>query len=180
LGIGLAVVKELVELHGGAISVNSRGRGTGATFAVLFPCIDAAVPIEMPEEKVPSLQGLSVLAVDDNADSLDVMKAILGEAGATFSVASSGAEALRVWRDRPSDVVLCDLAMPGMSGFQLLEHIRELDRKAGRVTPAIAVTAHASEEQVARSAQAGFQNHVAKPFNSSQLVRAIYAARMRV
>jgi signal transduction histidine kinase/CheY-like chemotaxis protein len=180
LGIGLAVVKELVELHGGAISVYSRGRGTGATFSVLFPCVDAAVPLEMPEENVPSLAGVSVLAVDDNADSLDVLKAILGEAGARFEVAESGLEALQFWRVRPSDVVLCDLAMPGMSGFQLLEQIRELDRQAGRVTPAIAVTAHASEEQIARSAQAGFQNHVAKPFNSSQLVRAIYAARMRV
>jgi signal transduction histidine kinase/ActR/RegA family two-component response regulator len=180
LGIGLAVVKELVELHGGAISVNSRGRGTGATFSVLFPCIDATVPHAVPEERVPSLAGLSVLAVDDNADSLDVLRAILADAGAKYSVAASGAEALEVWREGPSDVVLCDLAMPGMSGFQLLAQIRELDRQAGRVTPAIAVTAHASEEQVARSAQAGFQNHVAKPFNSSQLVRAIYAARMRV
>jgi len=180
LGIGLAVVKELVELHGGSIQVNSRGRGTGATFSVLLPCVDATVPLEMPEENVPSLVGLSVLAVDDNADALDVLKAILAEAGADFSLAASGAEALQAWRERPSDVVLCDLAMPGMSGFQLLEQIRELDRKAGRVTPAIAVTAHASEEQIARSAQAGFQHHVAKPFNSSQLVRAIYAARMRV
>ena len=180
LGIGLAVVKELVELHGGAISVHSRGRGTGATFSVLFPCIDATVPHEVPEEKVPSLAGLSVLAVDDNADSLDVLRAILADAGANYSVAASGAEALEFWRVGPSDVVLCDLAMPGMSGFQLLAQIRELDRQAGRVTPAIAVTAHASEEQVARSAQAGFQHHVAKPFNSSQLVRAIYAARMRV
>jgi signal transduction histidine kinase/ActR/RegA family two-component response regulator len=180
LGIGLAVVKELVELHGGAISVNSRGRGTGATFSVLFPCIDATVPHAAPQERVPSLAGLSVLAVDDNADSLDVLRAILAEAGANFSLAGSGAEALQFWREAPSDIVLCDLAMPGMSGFQLLAHIRELDRQAGRVTPAIAVTAHASEEQIAKSAQAGFQNHVAKPFDSSQLVRAIYAARMRV
>ncbi len=135
--------KELVELHGGAISVNSRGRGAGAPFSVLFPCIEATVPLEMPEEKVPSLAGVSVLAVDDNADALDVLKAILG-------------------------------------GFRLLEQIRELDREAGRVTPAIAVTAHASEEQIARSAQAGFQNHVANPFSGDQLVRAIDAARMRV
>jgi signal transduction histidine kinase/CheY-like chemotaxis protein len=180
LGIGLAVVKELVELHGGVINVNSRGRGTGATFSVLFPCVDATVPLHAPEEKVPSLTGLTVLAVDDNIDSLDVLKAILADAGAHITIARSGAEALEFWRDRPYDVVLCDLAMPGMSGFQLLGHIRELDRQAGRVTPAIAVTAHASEEQVARSAQAGFQNHVAKPFDSSQLVRAIYSARMRV
>jgi signal transduction histidine kinase/ActR/RegA family two-component response regulator len=180
LGIGLAVVKELVELHGGAIHVNSRGRGTGATFSILLPCVDALLPHAAPEEKVPSLAGVSVLAVDDNVDSLDVLRAILAEAGADAAVAASGAEALAFWRERPPDVVLCDLAMPGMSGFQLLAQIRELDRTAGRVTPAIAVTAHASEEQVARSAQAGFQHHVAKPFNSSQLVRAIYAARMRV
>ncbi|HUR21886.1 MAG TPA: ATP-binding protein [Vicinamibacterales bacterium] len=180
LGIGLAVVKELVDLHGGAISVTSGGRGTGAAFSVLFPAIEAPVALEMPEERTPSLTGLSVLAVDDNADSLDVLKAILGDAGASYDVAGSADEALQLWRERPPDVVLCDLAMPGMSGFQLLEQIRELDRLAGRVTPAIAVTAHASEEQIARSAQAGFQNHVAKPFDSSELVRAISAARMRV
>ncbi len=180
LGIGLAVVKELVELHGGAIHVDSRGRGAGATFTALFPCVDATVAHEVPEEGLPSLAGVSVLAVDDNADSLDVLRAILEETGANASTALSGAEALECWRDHPADVVLCDLAMPNMSGFQLLAQIRELDRKAGRVTPAIAVTAHASEEQVARSAQAGFQNHVAKPFTSSQLIRAIHAARMRV
>jgi signal transduction histidine kinase/CheY-like chemotaxis protein len=180
LGIGLAVVKELVELHGGAIHVNSRGRGAGATFSALFPSIEAAEQPESPEEKIPSLQGVSVLAVDDNADSLELMKAILADAGAKFAAATSGPEALEAWRDHPADVVLCDLAMPGMSGFQLLARIRELDSRAGRVTPAIAVTAHASEEQIARSAQAGFQNHVSKPFDNSQLVRAIYAARLRV
>ena len=180
LGIGLAVVKELVELHGGAIHVHSGGRGTGATFSALFPSIQAVQSVDPPEDRAPSLRGVSVLAVDDNADSLEVMKAILSEAGADFSIATSGPEALQAWRDRPSDVVLCDLAMPGMSGFQLLAQIRELDSRAGRVTPAIAVTAHASEEQIARSAQAGFQNHVSKPFDNSQLVRAIYAARLRV
>ena len=180
LGIGLAVVKELVELHGGAIHVNSRGRGTGASFSALFPSIEAVESVEQPEDRAPSLLGVSVLAVDDNADSLEVMKAILSEAGAQFSLATSGPEALQAWREHPADVVLCDLAMPGMSGFQLLAQIRELDSRAGRVTPAIAVTAHASEEQIARSAQAGFQNHVSKPFDNSQLVRAIYAARLRV
>jgi len=180
LGIGLAVVKELVELHDGEIGVESPGPGAGATFTVTFPCIESDLPDDTPEERVPSLAGVSVLAIDDNRDSLDVLKAVLDSAGAETRLASSGEEALALWRQKPADVLLCDLAMPGMSGFQLLWHIRELDRQAGRVTPAIAVTAHTSEEQVARSAQAGFQNHISKPINSGQLIRVIHAARTRV
>ncbi len=180
LGIGLAVVKELVELHQGKIRVESPGPGTGTTFTVMFPCVESGLPEEIPEERVPSLSGVSVLAVDDNQDSLEVLKAVLEASGAETRLAPSGDEALAQWHREPADVLLCDLAMPGMSGYQLLGHIRELDRQAGRVTPAIAVTAHASEEQVARSAQAGFQNHISKPINSGQLVRAIHAARTRV
>jgi signal transduction histidine kinase/ActR/RegA family two-component response regulator len=180
LGIGLSVVKELVELHGGTIRAESAGRGKGATFTVTFPCAIAQLPESAPEEVVPSLAGVSVLAVDDNLDSLEVLREVLAQAGAGARVAATGEEALDIWRRAPSDVLLCDLAMPGMSGFQLLARVRELDRVAGRVTPAIAVTAHASDEQVARSAQAGFQNHIAKPFDSAQLVRAIHAARTRV
>jgi CheY-like chemotaxis protein len=180
LGIGLAVVKELVDLHGGTIRAESPGRGQGATFTLTFPCLPSVVPLQVEEERTASLAGLSVLAVDDNLDSLDVLGAVLAHAGADARVAATGADAVAMWHDAPADVLLCDLAMPGMSGFQVLSEIRELDRKAGRVTPALAVTAHASEEQVARSAQAGFQNHIAKPFNSRQLVRAIDAARLRV
>jgi signal transduction histidine kinase/ActR/RegA family two-component response regulator len=180
LGIGLAVVKELVELHGGVARVESLGRGKGASFTVSFPCVDTTVPCESADEQAPSLAGCYVLAVDDNADTRELLQTLLTDAGARVRVAASGEEALDIWEREPADVVLCDLAMPGMSGFQVLARIRELDRKAGRVTPAIAVTAHASEEQIARSAQAGFQHHIAKPFNNHQLVRVIHTARRRV
>jgi signal transduction histidine kinase/CheY-like chemotaxis protein len=181
LGIGLAVAKELVELHGGTISVASAGRGRGATFTVRLPAAPASqVPPPDQEYRLPSLKGVSVLAVDDNADALDVLQALLVDVGAEVRLATTGAEALEIWRRRPSDVLLCDLAMPGMSGFELVARIREIDRNAGRVTPAIAVTAQASEEQVAMSIQAGFQAHIAKPFHREQLVRAIIAARGRV
>ncbi len=181
LGIGLAVARELVELHGGSISVESAGKNQGATFTVRLPTEGSArLPLHDAEYRAPSLIGLSVLAVDDNADTLEVLQVQLTATGAEVHTASSGMDALEIWRQQPHDVLLCDLAMPGMSGFDLVAQIRDIDRQAGRVTPAIAVTAHASEEQVALSVQAGFQAHVAKPFHREQLVRAIIAARGRV
>ena len=180
LGIGLAIAKELVELHGGFVRAESAGRGQGARFSVVLPRFVGQEHAHTSEERPPSLAGISVLAVDDNLDSIEILEAALTKAGATVRVASSGAEALDLWRQELSDVLLCELAMPKMSGFELLAQVRELDRAAGRVTPAIAVTAHAGEEEVARSAQAGFQMHVAKPFDANRLIRAVGTARTRV
>jgi signal transduction histidine kinase/ActR/RegA family two-component response regulator len=180
LGIGLAVVKELVELQGGTLKAESAGRGSGATFSIRFPCATGDVPCEDDEDRMPSLQGISILAVDDNADSLDVLEAVLLEAGARVRTATSGAAALERWQREPADVLLCDIAMPYMSGYELLTRIRDLDRLSGRMTPAIAVTAHATDELVARSAQAGFQLHIAKPFDRKQLLKAIVTARIRI
>lgn len=180
LGIGLAVVKELVDLHGGTLHAHSDGRGKGATFTARFPCVVADIPCDEVEDRMPSLNGISILAVDDNPDSLEVLEAVLIDAGATVRTALSGAQALELWQRESSDVLLCDIAMPLMSGYELLSRIRDLDRQAGRVTPAIAVTAHATDEQVARSAQAGFQMHIAKPFDRKQLLKAIVTARNRV
>jgi CheY-like chemotaxis protein len=136
--------------------------------------------IDQADDAPPLLTDVSVLAVDDNADALELLEAALSQAGATVRVASSGAEAVELWQAAPFDVLLCDLAMPRMSGYELLAVIRELDRKKGRLTPAIAVTAHATEEQVARSAQAGFQVHVAKPFDANRLIRAVSLARNKI
>jgi signal transduction histidine kinase len=179
LGIGLAVVKELVGLHGGSLKAESPGPGAGATFSVQFPCVNSALPIEH-DDRLPSLSGLSILAVDDNADSLDVLEAVLVEAGARVHTATSGAAALERWQREPADVLLCDIAMPYMSGYELLTRIRDLDRLSGRMTPAIAVTAHATDELVARSARAGFQLHIAKPFDRTQLLKAIVTAQSRI
>ncbi len=180
LGIGLAVVKELVELQGGTLQALSGGRGNGATFSIRFPCVDHVVPCNDEEERLPSLAGISVLAVDDNTDSLEVLEAVLADAGARVRTATSGAAALERWQREPADVLLCDIAMPYMSGYELLPRIRDLDRLSGRMTPAIAVTAHATDELVARSAQAGFQLHIAKPFDRKQLLKAIVTARIRI
>ncbi len=180
LGIGLAVVKELVGLHGGTIHAHSGGREKGATFTVRFPCVTSELPCDDEPDRMPSLAGISVLAVDDNPDSLEVLEAVLIDAGARVRTALSGAQALELWQQETVDVLLCDIAMPSMSGFELLSRVRELDRQAGSVTPAIAVTAHATEEQVARSAQAGFQMHIAKPFDRKQLLKAIGTARSRI
>jgi signal transduction histidine kinase/ActR/RegA family two-component response regulator len=180
LGIGLAVVKELVELQGGTLKAESGGRGSGATFSIRFPCVDREVACNDEEERLPSLAGISVLAVDDNTDSLEVLEAVLADAGAHVRTATSGAAALERWQREPADVLLCDIAMPYMSGYELLLRIRDLDRLSGRMTPAIAVTAHATDELVARSAQAGFQLHIAKPFDRKQLLKAIVTARIRI
>ena len=179
LGIGLTIAKELVERHGGVIGVESGGRGHGATFTVTLPMSVTHDVSDLADDAPPPLTDISVLAVDDNPDALEVVEAALTRAGATVRLASSGAEALELWRVSPADVLLCDLAMPRMSGHELLAVIREIDRKHGRMTPAIAVTAHATEEQVARSAQAGFQMHMTKPFDANRLIRAVSAARGR-
>jgi CheY-like chemotaxis protein len=181
LGLGLAIVKELTELHGGTVHVASGGPGRGASFTVKLPAFitvgrGADAPAALAQ--TPRLDGVTVLVIDDNPDALDVAALTLGEAGASVAAATSGAEGLARLERQPADVVLCDIAMPGMDGFMVLEGIRALDRRTGRRTPVIAITAYASEEYRARCADAGFAGHMAKPYDTAQLVRAVarYAA----
>ena len=176
LGLGLAIVKEVVELHGGTVTARSNGPGTGATFEVRLPTSRmAAAPggSSSEEPAAPSLAGVHVLAVDDNADALDVVVAALTEAGAKVSVAQDGQQAVEQWMQHPADILLCDLAMPRMSGFEVLAQIREIDARAGRFTPALAISAHASEDKQTRSLRAGFLQHVVKPFQPRDLVRRV-------
>ncbi len=179
LGLGLAIVKELTELHGGQVQAASDGPERGATFTVTIPALD--VPGEpvtgITGSLVPRLDGLTVLAVDDNQDALDILTATLADAGATVRVAASGAEALEDLQHLPADLVICDLAMPGMDGFEVLGHVRDLDATKGRSTPVLALSAYASREYRQRCIDAGFRGHIAKPFAPPDLIRAIAAMR---
>ncbi|MGE0448182.1 MAG: ATP-binding protein [Vicinamibacterales bacterium] len=180
LGLGLAIVKELTELHGGSASVESLGTDRGAVFTVTLPRL-ARSPRQRDEEAIvdlgplPRLDGSSVLVVDDNVDALDVISQALAGAGAAVRSAASGAEAVAEWTRQPADVLLCDLAMPGMDGFEVLHRITEIDGRAGRASPAIAVTAYASDEYRNRCLRAGFIGHLAKPIRMSDAIRAVAA-----
>jgi CheY-like chemotaxis protein len=128
------------------------------------------------EINASALDTVSVLAVDDNGDALDLVALALGAAGARVRTVTSGIEALQEWQRQPADVLICDLAMPGIDGFDLLRRIRELDRVSGRVTRAVALSAHATAEYRQRSSEAGFLHHLNKPYRRSELVRAVAAA----
>jgi len=182
LGLGLAIVKELTELHGGVVGVRSEGQGKGAQFVVRLPALVALDPGALEpaaEATLPglALAGLRVLAVDDNVDALDVLSATLAGAGAEVRVAQSGAAAIALWQTQPADVLVCDLAMPQMDGFEVL---RELQLKSpNQAVRAVALTAHASQDYVSRTTAAGFNGHVAKPYAAAQLIAAVAGAAAR-
>ena len=175
LGLGLAIVKELTELHGGSVQARSAGQGQGATFVIRLPqLVSAATTVARgSSDELPplALQGLRVLAVDDHADARDVLSIALSTAGAEVTAAKSGRDALAAWDGGRYDVIICDVAMPGIDGFELLRRIR--NTPAGRTIPAIAVTAHASAEHRARSRAAGFDEHIAKPYRNAELLQNI-------
>ncbi len=182
LGLGLAIVKELVELHGGSVLAESAGPGRGARFIVRLPAL-AGFHAELPPppaEAGERLDGVAVLAVDDNADALEVLAAALAGRGARVRTALGGEAAIAAWAQEPADVLVCDLAMPLVTGFDVLRAVRAQDAARGRVTPAIAVSAHASESHQAEALRAGFAAYVAKPFEAPELVRAISGALGRV
>lgn len=177
LGLGLSIVKEVTELHGGTVTAESSGVGKGASFRVRLPASSEAslnaVSREPEETSIPRLDGVRVLVVDDNADALDVLVEVLREAGAEVRGARSGAEAVEMFDADPPDVVLCDIAMPEMDGFAVLAEIRKRDERAERRTSAIAVSAHGSLSDRRRSLEAGFQEHVAKPYRVSHLAEVM-------
>jgi CheY-like chemotaxis protein len=179
LGLGLALVKHLVEAHGGTVTAHSDGPGRGATFTVRLPLLgqnDPAVVRRVRGEARalfgPRLDGCRVLAVDDDADALDLIARVLDRAGATVHTAASVPRAMAVIGETPLDVVLADLQMPGEDGFALIERLRATSAPSARM-PAVAVTAYGSIEDRVRVLAAGFDAHLAKPVDSDELVAVI-------
>jgi CheY-like chemotaxis protein len=185
LGIGLAITRHLVELHGGRISAASDGPGKGSKFWIELPIRSVhggsdLVPhddsISAPEPlAVPQLNGIRILAVDDDRDALALVREILETTGATVSTADSGQQALEVMEHATPDVLLADLGMPRMNGFELIDRVRRSDSAEIREIPAAALTAYARSEDRTRALRSGFQMHLAKPIDPSELMAAMAA-----
>jgi len=179
LGLGLAIVRHLVEAHGGSVHAESAGRGHGACFTVRLPAADdtdqaAAVSRAAPVASEQLLAGLRVLFVDDNPEARALVGTVLESAGADVSIAASAVEGLERLRKHAVDVVLTDIGMPDLDGYDFVMRLRETERAANR-TPvcAIALTAHAGAEDRRRALTGGFQGYVAKPSDPDELVRVV-------
>jgi CheY-like chemotaxis protein len=174
LGLGLGIVRHLVELHGGSVTAQSAGANRGSVFTVRLPIVEAAqAPATAAAQPEPILRGLSVLAVDDDPLALDFLRAALEQYGATVTVASSAREARVRYDEAAPDVLVSDLMMPGEDGIALIHTIRSLDEQRGRRTPAAALTALARREDQRRALAAGYQMHVVKPIDPFELAWVI-------
>jgi signal transduction histidine kinase/CheY-like chemotaxis protein len=173
IGLGLGMVRHLVEMHGGTVSAHSAGINQGATFEVQLPLRTAPIESPRPSEETPFLQGVSVLVVDDDSGELELARSSLTQFGASVATATSAEEARALLRSDPPDVLLSDLRMPGTDGLQFIREVRELDAARGRHTPAAALTAlvRAADRQVAL--EAGYEMHVAKPIDPFELAVAV-------
>jgi signal transduction histidine kinase/ActR/RegA family two-component response regulator len=176
LGLGLAIVRHLAELHEGTAHAESAGEGYGSTFTIRLPLRAGAPPAE-PEIAPPGapapLRGVQLLLVDDDQDALDMLALLLGEAGASVRTASSAAEALALLRWIRPDVLVSDLAMPDEDGYSLIRNLRMVERSSGRRTPAVALTAYVRVQDRARAVDAGFDVFVEKPVDPDELTSVI-------
>lgn len=188
LGLGLSIVKSLVEMHGGAIEASSPGLNQGATFTVRLPAMStpavsttAAHDTDETDTSARSLQSLSILVVDDDADAGELAREILTEAGAEVSVARSAPDALRHVRahGRRLGLVVSDIGMPGIDGYEFLRQVRALPADQGGRVPALALTAYVGADDRSRALAAGYDRHLAKPFTPAQLVTACATLRVQ-
>jgi PAS domain S-box-containing protein len=187
LGLGLSIVRQLVDLHGGSVSVQSGGEGQGATFTITLPFVgvissneretESSHPTQSDEilsfEGLPSLEGLKVLVVDDEADTRDLIGEVLKECGSEVIVSCSAAEALEAIEQHHPDILISDLGMPDEDGYSLIEKIRALPSDRGGDIPAAALTAYARAEDRMRVLRSGFQFHLPKPVDSAELVTVV-------
>jgi PAS domain S-box-containing protein len=174
LGLGLAIVYSLVELHGGTITATSLGEGQGATFTVQLPLLNnARKQIDQFPEQEPDLTGIRILTVDDEPDSRELLTVLLMQYGAEVMAVESAKDVLTTLESFQPDVLVSDIGMPEMDGYTLMRHIRTLPLEQGGQIPAIALTSYAREIDQQQTLAAGFQRHVAKPINPSQLAQVI-------
>ena len=177
LGLGLAIARHIVELHGGTIRAESAGEQKGSIFTVVLPAADGR-PLEgTPSGAVAdtvSIAGVRVLAVDDQEDARVLLRAVLESAGAQVELASSAADARRVMASRRPDVLIADIAMPGEDGYSLVRAVRQDESLRGLPhLPAIALTAHARDDDRLRVVAAGFDRHLTKPLDATALLNRI-------
>ena len=175
VGLGLAIVRHLVQLHNGSVEAQSDGANKGAHFVVSFPAADRATAGPSSRgEKIPAatLAGLRVLVVEDEADSRELLQEALLSAGAVVSAADSAEAALTVFGQEDIDVIVSDIGMAGVDGYELIRRIRRLPGERGAI-PAVAVTAYARPGDRERATEAGFQAHLPKPVEIDELLRTV-------
>ena len=185
LGLGLAIVRQLVELHGGTVEVASEGEGKGATFLVKLPVLPVYQNISpsdfMSQEKeknseeewADELAGLKVLVVDDEPDTCELLRSLLSKCGAEVTAANSAEEAFRLFKLAHPDVMVSDIGMPREDGYELMRKVRALPPDKGGNVPAVALTAYARAEDRLRALRAGYQMHVSKPVELAELVAIV-------
>jgi len=185
LGLGLSIVKHLVQMHNGRVQVHSDGQDQGAVFSVEFPLASSAsTPVspngsekEAELDPVPAgfsriLEGLRIVVVDDEADARELVRAILTRCGGEVNCCESAAEAMKAIREWKPDLLVSDIGMPNEDGYSLIKKVRKLRSKRSKL-PAVALTAYATKEDKARALETGFQMHVAKPIEPETLVMSI-------
>ncbi len=183
LGLGLAIVHHLVELHGGTIVATSQGEGKGATFTVKLPLL-ATTPVTIPSpvthkqqvvqtNDTALLHDLHILIVDDEPDTLELISTTLTQAGAAVTAVNSAAAAMAELRHHPPDILISDIGMPDTDGYELIKQVRTQTDAPTRELPAIALTAYAGESNRQQALAAGYQQHLTKPIEPSKLVAAI-------
>ncbi len=180
LGLGLSIVRQLVELHGGRVWAESEGEGRGSTFTVELPVTLPSSPVEttaarsredQSQAQAPfDLAGVRVLVVEDEADARELVGRVLEGAGAEVALVAAPEAALESLKDFEADVLVCDIGLPGQDGYQLLERLREMRE---RPIPALTFTAFSRPEDRERAGRAGFQDHIAKPLEPARLLAAV-------
>ncbi len=184
LGLGLAIARHLVEIHGGLISGESPGVGRGATFKIKLPLVEATVPFsdagQFKLERSPQLlSGVNVLLVEDDLDTLHVMATALTNREANVTAVTTAGEAIQAFTQQRPDVLVSDIAMPDEDGYGLIEKVRSLENGVSQQIPAVAITAYAKEEDRKRALSSGFQIYLAKPVELTELIQVVARAARR-